>query len=157
MVNSANLIKFPTGLFTPPIFNLLLDHEIVRAKRYTAPLSLLILSIVKPTPIISNQLFEGIEIKVAQTLNSRLRQSDIPSRNGVDFLILLPNTDAAGSKIVARRLLENLPTTIINNQGDHQEVKFKIGISSHCGGSDITAEALRLQAACNLEEVDDGK
>lgn len=155
MIETNNIIKFPTGLYTPTIFSILFDHEIARAKRYPAPLSFIVLSIVKPSPIISSQLFEEIEIKVAQTLNSRLRQTDIPSRNGGEFHILLPNTDVAGAKIVAQRLLETLPPVIVDPLGDHHELIFRIGFASHSGGSSISAEQLRMQATYSPLKIDD--
>jgi diguanylate cyclase (GGDEF)-like protein len=151
MTDSENFIKFPTGLYTPTIFSILFAHEIARAKRYPAPISLLVMSIISATPI-SHDLFDEIEIKIAQILNSRLRQSDIPSRNGEEFLILLPNTNEIGSNIVSKRLLETLPVTIVDPHGKPHQVSFNIGSASHPGGPSISAKALRMQASLSPRE-----
>jgi PleD family two-component response regulator len=157
MIDSNNKIKFPAGLYTPNVFSILFDHEIARAKRYPAPLSLLVFAIVEPAPIISDQLLEVIEIKVAQTLNSKLRRTDLPTRNSDEFLILLPNTDEVGAKIVIQRLLDTLPSAIVNPPGDQIELKFKVGFASHSGGSSISANYLRMQAASSLMDIHNDK
>ena len=150
MTEVERFIRFPAGLFTPTIFSILFAHEIARAKRYSFPISLLILSIISPKPF-SQEEYDEIEIEVAKILNSRLRKSDVPSRNGDEFLILLPNTDEAGLNIVQRRLFEILPSRIVDSHGKVLELSFNIRSASHPGGPTITAEILQQQAVLILE------
>lgn len=153
MTDSEYSIKFPTGLYSPPIFSVLFDHEIARSKRYPAPISLLVLSIASKTPL-SPDLFNEIEIIVAQILNSKLRQCDIPSRSGEEFFILLPNTDELGLKIVQRRLRETLPNTIVDPYGNQHQIIFIFKSASHPGGPSTSSAFLRQQASQSTREVD---
>ncbi len=83
-------------------FKILLDHEVIRARRYKSPLSLLHLSVEadKADP----QAQYSAEVFAINVLNLYLRETDIPCRDGNEFLVLMPVTDQQGGQIVCGRL-----------------------------------------------------
>ena len=138
-----------TGLYPHEVFKILMEYELTRAQRYPNPIALLHISlnleIAKP-----DSLAELIQT-LAGILNTGLRVSDIPTYHDGSFLVLLPMTDGNGGQAAAQRLIDRLKGT-----GDLAEnIKFTIhiGISSHPGGKELTAETLMSQAEAALKEA----
>lgn len=98
-----------TGVFNRRAFWELLEREVARSRRYQRPLSALMVDLDDFKGINDRHGHkEGDEvlILVAGMLRSRLRAVDIVGRYGGDeFVVLLPETDLAGARIVAGRLL----------------------------------------------------
>jgi diguanylate cyclase (GGDEF)-like protein len=140
-----------TGLYEGEVFTLLADYELSRAQRYPNPVTVLYITLnldqAKPE-IVENvkQLFAGI-------LNSSLRMSDIPAHYGNDFLVLMPATDEIGAQAAASRLIARLKGT--RNFADGSLFKFSIhiGISTHPGGQEISAENLIAEAKQASQEA----
>ena len=85
-----------------------LDEEIARARRYKTPLSFLMLDVDKFKQY--NDSFghiagdEALQM-VAKVLKANVRSIDLVARyGGEEFAVVLPNTDAAGARILADRL-----------------------------------------------------
>lgn len=83
-------------------FRILLEHEVIRSRRYKTPLSLLHLMVEADTA--DPQAQHGAEVFTINVLNIYLRETDIPSRDGNEFLVLMPATDEAGGRIACDRL-----------------------------------------------------
>jgi hypothetical protein len=83
-------------------FKILLEHEVIRSRRYKTPLSLIHLAVeVDPdTP----QTQYSAEVFAINVLNLHLRETDIPCRDGNEFLALMPATDEQGGRIACERL-----------------------------------------------------
>lgn len=138
-----------TGLYPYEVFKILMDYELTRAQRYPNPIALLMISLNLEVAG-SETLSEIIEV-LAGILNTGLRVSDIPTYHDGTFLVLLPMTDATGGQAAAQRLIDRMKGT-----GDLVEnVKFTIhiGISSHPGGKELTAETLLLHAEQAFKEA----
>lgn len=90
------------------------------------------------------QIFAGI-------LNTCLRVSDIPAHYGDDFVVLLPVTDEIGRQAVAQRLISKLQGTRNFADGNMFKFSIHIGISTHPGGRNISADNLLQQAQAALE------
>jgi diguanylate cyclase (GGDEF)-like protein len=138
-----------TGLYPYEVFKILMDYELTRAQRYPNPIALLMISlnleIAGP-----DTLTKVIEL-LAGILNTGLRVSDIPTYHEGTFLVLLPMTDGVGGQAASQRLIDRMKGT-----GDLVEkIKFTIhiGISSHPGGKELTAETLLSHAEHALEEA----
>ena len=155
MNDSFETINTNTGLYLPTIFSVLFNHEVARSRRYPSPLSLLLISICQPAPL-TDEIRESAELMVAQVLNTKLRQTDVCSHYGEDFLILLTNTDLTGAKIAARRLLDGMHTRIMTRQNEHFEIGVCAGLASHSGGSNISPDILLKQVSLSLQEARNG-
>lgn len=89
-----------------------LDQEMQRAKRYTTPLSLLIMDVDKFKAY--NDTFghlAGDEVlrQVADILQESARTTDVAARyGGEEFALILPNTDAQGAIALAERIRESV-------------------------------------------------
>lgn len=89
-------------LYPPESFNILLDHEVNRSRRYGEPLTLLELTF--ETHPDDAQTQHSAEVFTINVLNLRLRDTDIPCKKGNEFLVLMPSTDEQGGRIACGRL-----------------------------------------------------
>ena len=95
-------------LYPYETFKVLLEHEVKRSRRYGSPLTLIHLAVETdasgefPQQAVHAQ--HGAEIFAINALNIQLRETDIPCRNGNEFLVLMPSTDDRGGRIVCERL-----------------------------------------------------
>src|SRR3989304_1513358 len=123
-------INHATGLFTRPLVETFLHHEISRAQRYPAPLSLLRLALYIPP---SNYPHDLAHLLIADLLNNNLRDTDVPGHFDDDYLIILPATPLLGGLTVASRLAHHAKILHPVEQGytDHFDLAVCIGVSSH--------------------------
>ncbi len=97
-----------TGLKNRRTFGEKLAEEHARAVRYHQPLSLLLLDVDQFKPY--NDSFghpagDAVLKSVAQTLEHSARDTDVAARyGGEEFAVILPQTDEAGSLVIAERL-----------------------------------------------------
>jgi len=97
-----------TGLYNRRLFNENFDKEVNRARRYTHPLSLVLLDLHRFKEV--NDKYghpRGDEVlrAAASTLKKALRTSDSAFRIGGDeFALLLPQTDSAQASALSRRI-----------------------------------------------------
>ena len=89
-------------LYSPVAFKTLLDHEVNRSRRYGQPLTLVHISL--ETEPDDPQTHHSAEVFTINALNLRLRETDIPCRQGNEFLALMPSTDEAGARVACDRL-----------------------------------------------------
>jgi hypothetical protein len=144
--NPINQIYTPTGFFTPSVFSVLLHHEIARTIRYPSPISMAILSVCVPTPL-TEEIREGADILFFKVLRTKLRQTDIISKNDEHYLVLLTCTDQTGAQIAIRRVLEHLNTNIVTKHDQTVNLGVCAGLASQPSGSTTTAEILLDQAS----------
>jgi len=97
-----------TGLYNRRYFNQYYEREVLRAKRYRRPLSVLMVDIdhfKNYNDINGHLLGDEILKKVARLLESNLRKADIVARyGGEEFVILLPEIDKTHADQVAEKL-----------------------------------------------------
>jgi GGDEF domain-containing protein len=105
------LVDRETGLFDGPFASFKLDEEFKRSVRFHQPLSLLLLDIgVDVTsPSLGADRRQGYLAEVAAVFLNECRDIDIIGRfTESTFMVLLPGTGAAGSEILARRMLQGV-------------------------------------------------
>ena len=101
-----------TGLFNRYHFDATMTREIARCRRYGAALSLLLVDVDRLKLLNDrwgHQAGDQALSRVAIAIQKSLRGTDIAARIGGDeFAIILPDTDAVASLIVASRIRRNL-------------------------------------------------
>jgi len=107
-------------------FHKRLRDEIVRAKRYNHPFSLLLFGL-DPSDEGHNHLElenkQNISNEVSQLLLNNIRQTDVITQYNGNFALILLETSNDGSKILARRLQEQLTNTpIIKKKTQYQQI-----------------------------------
>lgn len=97
-----------TGAKNRRAFDERLELEFRRARRYGTPLSLILLDVDKFKHFNDNfghPAGDEVLKRVAELLQGGVRQIDFMARyGGEEFVVLLPNTDAEGARILAERL-----------------------------------------------------
>ena len=151
MVNKDR-INNTTGLFTHSLVEILLHHEIIRAQRYPAPLTLLRLALHIRQGDYPHDL---AHLLIAELLNTNLRDTDVPGHFDKDYIVILPATPLLGGLTVASRLTHHAKILHPVEQGydDHFDLAVCIGLSSHDGGNAMDADDLLRQASVALDEA----
>lgn len=131
-------------LYEAGVFEILLQYEVSRSKRYPAPLSLLKIEMT-PSAIGKESLRNASSIFAAQ-INAHIRSVDIPTGSGSRLDLLLPTTDDAGARTICERLLSIFKNKF--SDANHETIAFslQIGASSHPGGSTLSGEYLNQKA-----------
>jgi len=98
-----------TGLFNHRFFYERLRDEVIRARRYDLPLSVLMMDLDDfklYNDRYGHPAGDGVLRRVAEIMRAQLRQNvDIPARyGGEEFAIILPHTAAEGAECVGERL-----------------------------------------------------
>jgi two-component system, cell cycle response regulator len=123
-----------TGLFNRRAFEKKIGDEFERAKRYSHPLSLLILDIDNFKNINDTYGHHGGDtalIRISETLRTRTRQSDFPSRyGGEEFVLILPDTDQESALQVANKIQDEIRSCVFGNTSKNFSLTVSIGISS---------------------------
>jgi len=125
----TNLLRYPYALQT-------LKSEIARSQRYGRQVCILFLQVSEPTEWTRA---EGVEAKrvayqqIADLLRSSLRAVDVPFVNATKFGAILPETDAAGARLVCERLTERIAQKL--------RLAAHIGVA-HFPSDGVTEEAL---------------
>jgi diguanylate cyclase (GGDEF)-like protein len=133
-------ITHEVELYLLEVFNTLLEHEVRKSRRYKYPLSLVCIALeAEPgTP----QTQHAAELVAINALDVELRDTDIPCRNGNEFLILLPSTDEEGAQNACERLKRSLNTSGKTNTGAAFRVSAFIGLASI--GDDLIVSSKKL-------------
>ena len=102
-----------TGLFNHRYFYERLRDEVVRARRYGLPLSLLMLDLddfKHYNDSYGHPAGDRVLRRVAQIMRAELRRSvDVAARyGGEEFAVILPHTDPGGAERVGRRLSDHV-------------------------------------------------
>lgn len=140
-----------TGLYTPDVFEVLLNYETTRIKRYPGPLALLHLAL--GTDDYPGELRKQAHEAMTSLLNRTLRASDVPSHYHNEFLILLPATDEEAARTVAERILSTYRTTPDLAGRTASAPNVYVGLTSQNGGSILSPQHLLAEAAAALDEA----
>lgn len=141
-----------TGLYTFEVFEVLLDYEISRIKRYPSPLTLMhiALSTESMSPEFKKQALEAM----TNLLNRTLRVSDVPTHYHEEFLVLLPATDEEGGRAVAERTLGHYRTTQSLATGRLSPKRNAyLGITTQNGSSILSGQQIMAEAAVAMNEA----
>lgn len=123
-----------TKLFIHRYFQARLDSELSRASRYGTKLSLLLFDVdhfKKFNDTYGHQQGDIVLIETAKVVKDSVRANiDIPCRyGGEEFTIIMPETDAAGARVLAERLRKRVEAYEYPGQEKALHVTISIGIS----------------------------
>ncbi len=122
-----------TQLFIHRFFQLKLEDEMKRAKRYGEPLSLLLFDIdhfKMFNDTWGHQTGDQVLRETARLLRNAVRASDVPCRyGGEEFTVILPHTTAEQALVFAERFREKVSENQIPVGNDHVTVTISIGIA----------------------------
>jgi len=131
-------------IYNSDVFQILLEYEISRVKRYPCPLTLIQIEMT-PTALNPEALNAASAI-FSSALNAHLRSADIPAKTGNLFSLLLPNSDKHGAQAVCERLLSVFKSKFEDSNGNSITFSLYIGAATHAGDALITSKSLVEQA-----------
>jgi len=121
-----------TGLSNRRYFFRMAENELLRARRYGSPLSLLMIDLDHLKELndhCGHHIGDLAILEAAKSLRSCLRDHDLCARFGGDeFCILLPETDAGGAMGTAKRLVEEVRVIMLGPAG--ASVSLSVGVAS---------------------------
>jgi hypothetical protein len=121
--------RMPKGILEAPTLTLLIEKEIMRAKRYSLPFSALSFSLVKAVPksaVPSGKIsFHRFMAATFQAISKIVRDADIVGELGKNrIVVLLPMTPASQVKLALNRCLKKLHANPLNVDGIPLEIKL---------------------------------
>lgn len=135
-----------TGLPNRTLLHERLQQAIIGTRRTGGTLALMLLDLDRFKEIndtFGHQVGDGLLRQIGPRLQEQMRELDTVARLGGDeFAIVLPNADAAGAALVARRLLEAIDRPFAVD-GRLFEVGVSLGIALCPDHGDDTATLLR--------------
>ena len=138
------------GVYSADVFQVLIEYEISRSRRYPSPLALIEI-VVKPVASHEAAL-ESAPATFLSTLSHHLRSVDIPSKTGNVFKVLLPTTDENGARAVCERLLSVFKNRFDSPNGFSIAFSLQIGATVHAGGETLSSAELFQKAEDALKQ-----
>ena len=141
-----------SGLYPQKMLESLLDDEVLRAKRYPGPLSVLYLGLrfeENPSPDVLN----SAQACLAGILHSGLRDVDMPGHYQGNFLVVMPASDAEGARKAAQRLVDQFQGKQVTRELREYGLSVCAGVASHPGGEGISSIELLSRASSALWEA----
>ena len=139
-----------TGLYNHRYFRQRLEEEFERAKRYSLPLSCMILDVdnfKKFNDTYGHLLGDSVLRGVAACSLQTTRKSDIVARyGGEEFVVLMPQTGVEGAAAQAERVRKEICQWPFEGVPDKGAVTVSIGVSVFDGESMPDCEALLRMA-----------
>lgn len=125
-----------TGLYVRSFFNVRLDEEVKRSRRYGGHFSLLVMDIdhfKKVNDTYGHHTGDEVIKLVAATVRECIRTGiDVPGRfGGEELVVFLPETDVAGAQVVAERIRSRIEAaSVMSPEGEALKVTISIGVST---------------------------
>lgn len=132
-----------------------LEYEHTRAARYGHPLTVMVVRLANHEEIVAQagqEAGEGALVQLAQGLRNCIRGIDHMFRSDLDeFTLLLPETDAEGSLVVARRIVESASDGSLWSASIQPLPLIRVGHASFPGDKVHEGEALRRLALTRVQ------
>ena len=108
-------------------------QELVRAKRYNHPMSVLMMDIdhfKKVNDMYGHNCGDEVLQKAAQIFKKTSREIDIIGRyGGEEFVVILPNTNEENALLVAERIRERIANEPIPFNGQNVDLTISLGVA----------------------------
>jgi diguanylate cyclase (GGDEF)-like protein len=124
-----------TGIYNRTKLEAFLEHEIARAQRSDAPLTLILFDVdlfkaVNDT--YGHNVGDAILKRLVTVVTGRIRASDLLARwGGEEFVILLPDTTAEGGRHLAESIRAAVAATTFEGP---EQVTISLGVAEHRPG-----------------------
>ncbi|MDD5680492.1 MAG: diguanylate cyclase, partial [Candidatus Omnitrophica bacterium] len=124
-----------TGLYNHRYLEEAIDAELYRARRYTHPLSVIMLDIdyfKSINDVYGHQFGDLILKQFAKLLKKMVRRYDIIIRfGGEEFIIISPGTAGSTALLLGRRILDSINLYNFGNKKHTVKLKLSIAVSSY--------------------------
>lgn len=138
-----------TGLLNRGAWEVKLNEEFARNKRYGNPSSLLMLDIdhfKKVNDQYGHPVGDDVIRHLATLLRTSFRSADSPGRyGGEEFAVVLPETSVEEAKILAERLRQTIADAHVSSHGHQLNYNVSIGVA--CITETLTSASQWLKAA----------
>jgi len=122
-----------TGVLNRRGMDIVLPREVARARRVNAPLSVGMVDLDHFKHIndaFGHQAGDRVLIHMTELMRSVLRETDLIVRyGGEEFLLILPDTDMPGARLVLDRLQEIVAKSPVIHEGRRITVGFSAGVA----------------------------
>jgi diguanylate cyclase (GGDEF)-like protein len=132
-------------VYDDEVFQVLLDYEVTRSKRYPTHISLVHIEFV---PSGNDKALRFASKVFATAINSHMRSADIPSAKGNEFKILMPATSENGLHSICERLISVFKNSFTTKEGQSIAFSINVGGVSHPGGESLSRSSF-LESAQN--------
>ena len=133
-LRKMNQLDGLTDLFNHRYFHNVFDKELTRSKRYKRPLSLIMLDIdffKKINDSFGHRIGDMVLRELSEKIISQVRKTDIVARyGGEEFVVILPETDLAGSKIFSERIRSAVEEMEIVIESHKIKITISLGLST---------------------------
>jgi hypothetical protein len=130
-------------------FKALLDHEVNRSRRYGDSLTLV--DLVVETEPVSPEAQHSAEVLAINALNVHLRETDIPCKQGNEFLVLMPLTSGPGARTACERLRKLMMAEYQSDDPVSFQLFIFIGMATLPIDRSVTSDGLAQNAAEALQ------
>ncbi len=140
-----------TGLFNRRHFFEIAGYEFAKALRHQRPLSAIIFDVdlfKNINDTYGHVIGDQVLVHIGALMRSNVRKTDIAARyGGEEFILLLPETDSMGAKILAEQLRKILESSPVQIRNERIFFTVSIGVSGKDADQPIeTFDQLILQA-----------
>src|SRR3989338_3062954 len=154
LLESENIPDPLTKVYTRRYLDRRLAEEVVRSKRYTLDLSVLLLDIdhfKRVNDRYGHQAGDVTLSTLGSLFKTGLRDSDVVARyGGEEFLVICTNTAIDGAALVAerlRRLVESQQVQIPDSSGGSQTIQISISLGAAGLSASVDSKEKLVQAA----------
>lgn len=138
-----------TGIHNSRYFHQILERELQRARRYARPLSVLFIDLDQFKAVNDthgHQRGSQVLREVAQLLKASIRSVDLIARYGGDeFIVVLPDTDAATAAQLGERLRATVARTeLLASEGLRLRLTASFGVAAHPDHAPTKEELVRI-------------
>jgi GGDEF domain-containing protein len=138
-------------LYPLETFKTLLEHEVRNSRRYRYPLTLI--HIMVEAELNRPQTQHAAEMIAISALDAELRESDIPCRDGHEFLVLLRSTDETGGRIACAGLEKLFSVGAETVDRVSFQISAFIGLTCTYGAPSLSSIKMREDACTAMEHA----
>jgi diguanylate cyclase (GGDEF)-like protein len=153
---AASMVDSLTNVFSRSFLRELLQGEISRAERNNRPLGLVMCDVDNFKSVndkFGHLMGDYVLAQIAGILKSCVRGSDYVVRYGGDeFLIVLSETDAAGSEIVMKRIQQKVADWDRANRLGEFSIGVSMGLHQHVAGQSVEQAVSQADAHMYAEK-----
>jgi len=123
-----------TKVYNHRHFYEVLENEWLRYRRYSTPLSLLMIDVdhfKNINDVYGHQLGDAVLAGIAKAVVMNTRELDTVARyGGEEFAVILPQIDVANARVAAEKLRREVEQQQIHEQLKHKEITISIGVAT---------------------------